>query len=631
MPKIKQQLGWWSHTLAVASPLRINVANFARTATSSTVPNSNNNLGFQQQQVEIHNDPNFHRESDNDYDPDTQFLIRIPLSTIGNNPEPQININDLLLSTKPENRPKPNLARIPFPPPITSQIPIPLISTTPEAPAQQLQPMRAPISRNETVITIAFLTPAPPLQTGNAKTHKQHKILAQTQVLGSHTLNVFRDAIVGICLADRISGVYGGGGSGAEYAVNVGDAGVIKRGYFFVEGIFYGDVSAIIDWVNENPERRAHFQRFYTENSNTNGTGAGEKSSNSSTSCFESKVLQDVKFSDLSVRINYPYLYVHQGCCQHVVLFREIRLVHPLLDKNLEEFPKVYAAPDSLDRKCQMCTNIVATRMTVDDENAPLNPYFWCEKCFAGFHTSAPIPPYIIVAKISTDHFRSKKIFRLIHAEVPEKMMNGSSNQRRSSISNPAPTTETVIKISNAISNLSPSTPLPASEIPPVENNNAANNNSIASESQVTPLHTPPPEYDGLQLPTGTFLLAAVKMNFDTAPTYFDVIRPSRLEDRTSNLTYTSRMASLNAALATREMQRSIRTMTYHGFVIFSCAVISIVACIMSYVITQQLETVSVAFVAIVFLMNLTPGSAKYTHAAAGAVVVEAYCDDIDF
>ncbi|KAJ3125836.1 hypothetical protein HK100_010561 [Physocladia obscura] len=198
---------------------------------------------------------------------------------------------------------------------------------------------------------------------------------------------------------------------------------------------------------------------------------------------------------------------------------------------------------------------------------------------------------------------------------------NSSAIQPSNCVSNPAPTPtiETGIEISNVMSNSPPSAPPPPPEISVTDNNTAtANNNAINnetenSEREATSLHTPPPEYEGSPLPTGTSLLAAVKMNFDTAPTYFDLTRPSRLEDRISNLTYTSRMASLNAALGTRQMQYSIFAMNYHGRVILCCAIISITGCVALYLVTKQPVALLAVIFTVVFVLNLTPGSAIYT------------------
>ena len=42
---------------------------------------------------------------------------------------------------------------------------------------------------------------------------------------------------------------------------------------------------------------------------------------------YSAQRMEDTNFSDLNVRLGQPYLYEHQGSCQHVVVFSDIRFV----------------------------------------------------------------------------------------------------------------------------------------------------------------------------------------------------------------------------------------------------------------------------------------------------------------
>lgn len=39
----------------------------------------------------------------------------------------------------------------------------------------------------------------------------------------------------------------------------------------------------------------------------------------------ESVSMESVKVEDLTIRFGYPYLYMHQGCCEHVVYISDAR------------------------------------------------------------------------------------------------------------------------------------------------------------------------------------------------------------------------------------------------------------------------------------------------------------------
>ena len=40
---------------------------------------------------------------------------------------------------------------------------------------------------------------------------------------------------------------------------------------------------------------------------------------------FTSKRMEDVVFEDLKVKLGYPYLYCHQGNCEHLLIFTDLR------------------------------------------------------------------------------------------------------------------------------------------------------------------------------------------------------------------------------------------------------------------------------------------------------------------
>jgi len=35
--------------------------------------------------------------------------------------------------------------------------------------------------------------------------------------------------------------------------------------------------------------------------------------------------MQDCTFNDLRIRLGYPYVFVHQGDCEHMIVFKDIR------------------------------------------------------------------------------------------------------------------------------------------------------------------------------------------------------------------------------------------------------------------------------------------------------------------
>lgn len=55
---------------------------------------------------------------------------------------------------------------------------------------------------------------------------------------------------------------------------------------------------------------------------------------------YTAGVMDETRFEDLRVRLNFPYLLMHQGKCEHLVVFTEVRLAHPSDDQDIRNYPK---------------------------------------------------------------------------------------------------------------------------------------------------------------------------------------------------------------------------------------------------------------------------------------------------
>ncbi|KAJ3200777.1 small nuclear RNA activating complex, polypeptide 3 [Entophlyctis luteolus] len=241
----------------------------------------------------------------------------------------------------------------------------------------------APLSASETVVTVAFFAPQSPHSTFNS----QFTILTHTRVLGSNTISDLRDACVD-CVADRITVSVAPQARRVVRPSSVQlDGQGIVRGFFFIEGIFYDDSRvipdeaysrAIVDWVNADEARKMYF------------TKDGKRG-------VKSKKMQECRIADLTVRLNQPYLYVHQGACNISVarnygsqmsnVYAHNRNVRGMMVPQLWRLTLCFVISTLFD-----CVS--DRRMSMDDERVPLNPFFWCVSCFTGFHTASQ-PAYV--------------------------------------------------------------------------------------------------------------------------------------------------------------------------------------------------------------------------------------------
>nr|XP_013811888.1 PREDICTED: snRNA-activating protein complex subunit 3 isoform X1 [Apteryx mantelli mantelli] len=161
--------------------------------------------------------------------------------------------------------------------------------------------------------------------------HKDHKPYQTVLALGSQKLTELRDSIS--CVSDlQIGGEFS---SQPDQAPEHISKELYKSAFFYFEGIFYND--------KRYPECR-DLSRTVIEWSESHDRGYGN---------LQSAKMEDYTFNDLSLRIGFPYLFCHQGNCEHIIIVTDIRWV------------------------------------TNKDSLAPEDPCFFCDVCFRMLHYDA--------------------------------------------------------------------------------------------------------------------------------------------------------------------------------------------------------------------------------------------------
>ncbi|KAH7966498.1 hypothetical protein HPB49_016860 [Dermacentor silvarum] len=94
-----------------------------------------------------------------------------------------------------------------------------------------------------------------------------------------------------------------------------------KSGFFYIGNTFYNDMSdpscrdyseVIIEWAKD-PHREI--------------------------GPFKTADMEKTKLADLELRLGYPYVYVHQGYCEHLVVFSDMRVLHPHDSQHRLDYP----------------------------------------------------------------------------------------------------------------------------------------------------------------------------------------------------------------------------------------------------------------------------------------------------
>ncbi|XP_064410942.1 snRNA-activating protein complex subunit 3 [Latimeria chalumnae] len=194
--------------------------------------------------------------------------------------------------------------------------------------------------------------------------HKYQKPYQTILVLGSQKLTELRDSLS--CVSDlQIGGEFSNTPNLAPEHVSKD---LYKSAFFYMEGVFFNDMRylecrdlswTIRDWAES-------LDRGYEK--------------------FQTVKMEDYMFNDLRIKVGFPYLYCHQGDCEHLIIITDIRLVHQddCLDKTM--YPLVVRKHWLWSRKCAVCKLYTARWVTNNDSFAPEDPCFFCDTCFRMLH-----------------------------------------------------------------------------------------------------------------------------------------------------------------------------------------------------------------------------------------------------
>lgn len=111
------------------------------------------------------------------------------------------------------------------------------------------------------------------------------------------------------------------------------------------------------------------------------------------TTLFDARDAAGTTVGDLAVVRGKPYLFCHQGDCEHLLTIRSVRLAHADDPRRAESYPLRTLDGRRFRRKCSMCDVFEARHVTYGDRLAPCSPCFFCEKCFDTLHLDAEGEP----------------------------------------------------------------------------------------------------------------------------------------------------------------------------------------------------------------------------------------------
>ena len=181
-----------------------------------------------------------------------------------------------------------------------------------------------------------------------------------------------------------------------------------ESGFFFIENVFYDDLrsknsvslsKSIVDASKKYFIRCPGMKledsddddedEDEEENGKENGASSLQKKEKLKPSNFTSRDMRETTFSDLEIVPGKAYLYRHQGTCDHILRFRDVRMAHMDAETaklSSEHYPIVISEARTVRKQCMCCETHDATVTAYGDEMAVCSPFFWCDSCFDVAH-----------------------------------------------------------------------------------------------------------------------------------------------------------------------------------------------------------------------------------------------------
>ncbi|GFY85940.1 snRNA activating complex family protein [Actinidia rufa] len=167
-------------------------------------------------------------------------------------------------------------------------------------------------------------------------------------------------------------------------------------GYFLIENVFCNDLrdskaidysEPILDWFrNSKDEAIAKWESVVAGELQKKQKLSLGSTISSQLPCFSAVEMSKTRFCDLRLQIWGGYLYCHQGNCKHLVMIRDMRLIHPNDAQNWRVYPIVTFQLKERFKKCSVCKIYRAEKVTLDDKWTKKNPCYFCKNCYYLLH-----------------------------------------------------------------------------------------------------------------------------------------------------------------------------------------------------------------------------------------------------
>lgn len=151
---------------------------------------------------------------------------------------------------------------------------------------------------------------------------------------------------------------------------------------FFIEDTFYTN-------SNDNDDYAVNIMNFVKE-SGAALRGPAKELLGTGGTVMHHKRMTDITIHELRIRLGFPYLFVHHGCCEHLIVMQEVRLPHAGDAPCTHMYPLLIQTTKNMPKKCEMCGCVVASLAVINGSSLPKSPFRICDDCYNRFKIARP-------------------------------------------------------------------------------------------------------------------------------------------------------------------------------------------------------------------------------------------------
>lgn len=140
---------------------------------------------------------------------------------------------------------------------------------------------------------------------------------------------------------------------------------VYKSGFFYIEDTFYNDTS-----VSTNID----YSSVILEWATPRNIGP-----------FKTATM-DTQINSLCVRFGFPWVYQHQGCCEHLIVLTDARLVTGNDVLSLSAYPRIERIRPASGKNCIYCGIFNVHWILTEHDRIPHDISYFCNKCFISYN-----------------------------------------------------------------------------------------------------------------------------------------------------------------------------------------------------------------------------------------------------